>query len=70
MERDESWLPPTRSASKAAARVDSKHEGMNLTEYLEDSPIYTLVMLLLQQFAGLTAYFGEQAWRMESLCLG
>jgi hypothetical protein len=55
MERDENWLPPTRSE-----RNLPKHSNdVNYREYLEDSPIYTLVILVIQQLGGLTAYFSK-----------
>ena len=56
MEKDENWLPPTRSdrglPPKEAAAIPYE-------EYLEDSPIYTIAILLLQQVMGLTAYFSK-----------
>lgn len=58
MERDEVYVPKTRSDLGIPKEGDGK---IDYEEYLGDTPIYTLYMLLRQQFLAFPAYLCE--WR-------
>ncbi|OBZ66968.1 Delta(12) fatty acid desaturase [Grifola frondosa] len=52
MERDESWIPMTRSELKIPS------EGhIEYSDYLDDTPIYALFRLVRRQLLGIPAYF-------------
>lgn len=56
MDRDEVYVPKTRSD---LGIPQAPTEEIKWHEYFEDTPIYTLFMLLRQQFLAFPAYLGK-----------
>ncbi|KAJ7628802.1 fatty acid desaturase-domain-containing protein [Roridomyces roridus] len=56
MERDENYVPALRSDLKLKSE-DGKQAGLDYHEVFEDTPIYTLGMMLVMQILGLQLYF-------------
>lgn len=54
MERDEVYLPRTRSELNIP-----KDEDFDYEEYFGDTPIYTLAMLIRQQLFAFPAYLSQ-----------
>lgn len=54
MYRIYSYVPPTRSDLGIPKEEGGKH--IDYTEYFEDTPIYTLLMLIRQQLLAFPAY--------------
>lgn len=70
MDRDEVYVPKTRSDLNIP---NAEHHEIKWHEYFEDTPIYTLYMLLRQQFLAFPAYLREYlpwASRDASLTVG
>ena len=61
MERDEVWVPQTRSEMKS----HSENSWLHLDDYLGDTPLYTLVNLVAQQLVGYQMYIGAQGMRVD-----
>jgi len=56
MERDEVYVPKTRSDLGIPA---DQGQHIDYEEYFGDTPVYTLIMLLFQQFLAFPAYLSE-----------
>lgn len=56
MERDEVYIPKTRSE---LGIPDKGEHTIDYEEYFGDTPIYTLFMLVRQQFFAFPAYLRE-----------
>ncbi len=56
MERDEVYVPKTRSDLGVPEEHDHDHGKFDYDEYFGDTPIYTLYMLLRQQLFAFPAY--------------
>ena len=59
MERDENFVPRTRSYYGLPAQ--HKASAMDYREAFEEAPLYTLVRMLFMLFFGLQAYFASNA---------
>lgn len=57
MERDEVYVPWTRSELKIPQIQEGHH--IDYEEYLGDTPLYTLFMLIRQQVLAFPAYLRE-----------
>ncbi|KAJ7743780.1 fatty acid conjugase [Mycena metata] len=55
MERDESYVPAVRS--DLGLKSENIKQGLDYHEVFEDTPIYTLVVMLFMQLFGLQLYF-------------
>ncbi|KAJ7757656.1 delta-12 fatty acid desaturase [Mycena metata] len=55
MERDENYVPAVRS--DLGLKSEKTKQGLDYHEVFEDTPIYTLVMMLVMQLLGLQLYF-------------
>lgn len=66
MERDEVYVPKTRSD---LGIPNAPENGIHWHEYFEDTPIYTLFMLLRQQFFAFPAYLCKQQSHASNRCL-
>jgi len=61
MERDEVYVPKTRSD----LGIPPKHDHIvNYEDYFGDTPIYTLFMLIRQQFLAFPAYLCRSIHRV------
>lgn len=56
MERDELWIPATKSDLKIP---ESHHGDHNVEEYLGDTPVFTLLTLIGQQLIGFPMYLSK-----------
>lgn len=60
MERDEVYVPWTRSELNMPDAKDMPRE-MDYEEYLRDTPMYTLFMLVRQQLLAFPAYLSTRS---------
>jgi len=57
MEKDEHWIPDVRDGTISEQEHHGNHEGgLSWTEVMEDTPVYQLLKLVIQQAFGFHAY--------------
>lgn len=59
MERDEVYVPKTRSILGLPSKQYEEEHGIDWDEYFGDTPIYTMFMLVRQQLLAFPAYLRE-----------